>query len=563
MLGQLLSAQNLLFVLPDDTRIGQFFAQALGEVPAVRSCHVCLGDPPGPGQSPECIECHKTLTAEKEGIGLPLHFMCPLVQKQGDRVIRVGTAEHTFGFFVFHIESAEVFDPYLPFLSNLAGYVGLSLETRLQRKLIEKARDDLDVRVQERTAELQAANALLAEEIHERRIAQDELHQTNERFMLAATAANLGVWDWDLQNNHLVWDDRMYSLYGIQRRDFENPYDAWLNGLHPEDHSISEHVAELASGGDRSYEAEFRILWPDGSLHYLKSYAEIVRDETGRAFRMTGVNFDVTSARVAENEIYRLNQELERRVRERTAELELANRELEAFAYSVSHDLRAPLRHIDGFVGLLAKRIGDSLDDQGRHYLDTISAAARRMGTLIDDLLSFSRMGRSELTRTDVDTLELVQSIIKDFEPEAQGRIIEWKIADLPFLWGDRAMLHVVFTNLIANALKFTRPMERAIIEIGCQSNRPPEVILFVRDNGVGFDMRYADKLFGVFQRLHSAEEFEGTGIGLANVRRVILRHGGRVWAESTPGQGSTFFLALPAGKDGEPAISQVTPPVS
>ena len=231
---------------------------------------------------------------------------------------------------------------------------------------------------------------------------------------------------------------------------------------------------------------------------------------------------------------------------ERTAKFETANKELESFAYSVSHDLRAPLRHVDGFLELLQKRTGTALDEQGRHYMVTISDAARKMELLIDDLLSFSRMGRHAMRFQKVELEPLVRDVIRELEPDAAGRSIEWRIGDLPVVGGDAAMLRLVLVNLISNALKFTRQSEQVKIEIGCTLDGKNEIVVFVRDNGVGFDMTYADKLFGVFQRLHRAHEFEGTGIGLANVRRIITRHGGRTWAEGKVDQGATFFFALP-----------------
>jgi len=231
-------------------------------------------------------------------------------------------------------------------------------------------------------------------------------------------------------------------------------------------------------------------------------------------------------------------------VGERTAQLEAANKELEAFSYSVSHDLRAPLRHISGFVNLL-KRSSSGLDEQGVRHLNFIAAASHQMGSLVDDLLSFSRMARSELCLATVKMEDLVEAARRDLKTDLDGRVVEWTVSSLPEIRGDPAMLRVVVNNLLGNALKYTRPRQPARIEIGSCADAK-EYIIFVRDNGVGFDMQYAGKLFGVFQRLHHDDEFEGTGIGLANVQRIILRHGGRVWADAKEGEGATFYFSVP-----------------
>ena len=248
--------------------------------------------------------------------------------------------------------------------------------------------------------------------------------------------------------------------------------------------------------------------------------------------------------REAEDTVIRLNAELEQRVSERTQQLENANRELEAFSYSVSHDLRAPLRHIGGFAQLLAKERA-AVDDKPSRYVQLISEAVTRMGDLIDGLLSFSRMARSEMMHTAVDLHALVSSVQSEIQAQHSDRAIVWTVSPLPRVRGDAAMLKQALMNLIANAAKYSRTREPAVVEIG-SSRTATETIIYVRDNGVGFDMQYAGKLFGVFQRLHRAEDFEGTGIGLANVQRIINRHGGRVWAEGKLNEGATFYIALP-----------------
>jgi light-regulated signal transduction histidine kinase (bacteriophytochrome) len=230
----------------------------------------------------------------------------------------------------------------------------------------------------------------------------------------------------------------------------------------------------------------------------------------------------------------------------RAAELEAANKELEAFTYSVSHDLRAPLRHVAGYAELLQRQCSAALDEKGRRYMAMILEASKRMGNLIDDLLGFSRIGRAEARKATVNLDQLVREVITELKQDTKDREIAWKVGALPVCYGDRSMLKVAFMNLLSNAVKFTRIRPRAKIEIGCVDGKDNQVELFVADNGVGFDIQYVDKLFGVFQRLHRAEEFEGTGIGLATVQRIIHRHGGEVRAEGVVDQGATFYFSLP-----------------
>jgi PAS domain S-box-containing protein len=319
----------------------------------------------------------------------------------------------------------------------------------------------------------------------------------------------------------------------------------WLEQLHPEDkdRTVSEWMEKVKSGD--SFDIEFRIRRNDGIYHWFKTRAVPMRDAAGNIIKWFGSNTDFDEIKKAEEEIKLLNDELEKRVIERTSQLEAANKELEAFSYSVSHDLRAPLRHTSGYVELLANRFKDVLPEKGRHYLDAIADSIHQMGSLIDDLLQFSRMGRVELCESVLDMNRIVEEVAMQLNQENPKYNIKWVIGKLPTPLGDEAMMRLVWINLLSNAAKFTRTKKKPIIEVGA-NDEATETIFFVRDNGVGFDMQYAQKLFGVFQRLHPMEEFEGTGIGLANVQRIIMRHGGRTWAKAELDKGATFYFSLP-----------------
>lgn len=284
--------------------------------------------------------------------------------------------------------------------------------------------------------------------------------------------------------------------------------------------------------------------YPTGQLIGEVSIAPVI-DSSNNCIGLVGSVHDITEHKRAEEEIRRLNAELEDRVVSRTAQLEAANKELEAFSYSVSHDLRAPLRHASGYVDLLVKRYRPDLPEKAQHYLTSIADSVHQMGMLIDELLEFSRTGRTEMHLSKLDMDRMVQEVKNSLHQDNANREIEWIIGKLPSVFCDKAMMKLVWINLLSNAVKFTRKRETAKIEVGAREEAK-EFAFFVRDNGVGFDMQYAQKLFGVFQRLHSVEEFEGTGIGLANVRRIISRHGGRTWAEAEPDKGATFYFTLP-----------------
>ncbi len=268
-----------------------------------------------------------------------------------------------------------------------------------------------------------------------------------------------------------------------------------------------------------------------------------IRDISERR-RLERIRREVRERRRAAREIRRLNAQLEQRVAERTAQLEAANRELEGFTYSVSHDLRAPLRQVDGFAQLLKEAVGTDLSPQASHYLQRIVEGTRNMGRLIDDLLNLAQVGRQAMQprRTNLDAI--IAEALRDLQADTALREIVWTVAPVSDAECDPGLMRIVFTNLIANAVKYSRPRRPARIEIG-RTAVGGRTALFVRDNGVGFDMQYADKLFGVFQRLHAADEFEGTGVGLATVRRIIHRHGGEIWAEAAPDRGATFYFTI------------------
>ena len=258
---------------------------------------------------------------------------------------------------------------------------------------------------------------------------------------------------------------------------------------------------------------------------------------------------DVTERKKIEEKIRKLNLELEDKVLLRTTQLEASNKELEAFTYSVSHDLRAPLRHINGYVDLLNTKYFDQLPEKAQHYLTTVSNAAKQMGTLIDDLLQFSRTGRQEVHMEKVDCNQIIKGVIEKLTPLIKNRNIIWEIETLPLVFVDPSLIFQVWINLIDNALKYSRTKSLSKISIGF-TETDSEYCFFIKDNGVGFDMRYAHKLFGVFQRLHSQKEFEGTGIGLANIQRIIHKHKGKVWAEAELDKGAVFYFSLPKNRE-------------
>ena len=322
----------------------------------------------------------------------------------------------------------------------------------------------------------------------------------------------------------------------------------------------SEFSVDIALGPLKAVEETFVIAVIRDVSEHRKSEASLKRAldememevaERTSALSITNEELltEIEERKQTEEQLEEYRRDLEEQVTERTAELMEANKELEAFSYSVSHDLRAPLRQMTGFVELLQKQIADHPNDKIHQYLTSMTTASRRMDMLINDLLAFSHIGRKEMQKRKIDLNTIVKEVAGEIQRELKERKIRWEIDDLPDVIGDRALLRLVIVNLLSNAAKFTSTRQQAKIKIACK-DEDDKFTCSVTDNGVGFDMKYADRLFGVFQRLHTQEEFEGTGIGLANVHRIITRHGGRVWAEGALGQGATFFFTLPKIKN-------------
>jgi PAS domain S-box-containing protein len=410
----------------------------------------------------------------------------------------------------------------------------------------EDAFDDGEVEVLKELADNLAFGIAIQRTKGQKKQAEESLLKSEEKFRRLAENARDTIYRMSLPDgNYDYVSQAAYTMFGYLPEEFYSNALLFQQMIHPDWRTYFEEQKINLLKGEMPPTYEYQIIHKSGEVRWLNQRNILVTDKEGKSLAIEGIVTDITERKAAEEEIRRFSRELEDRVKERTAELEATNRELEAFSYSVSHDLRAPLRHIDGFLELLQKGSESVLDERCKHYMTIISESSRRMGILIDDLLSFSRMGRVEMSKMHLDLTTLIKDIIREFEPDMAGRNIHWHFAKLPVIRGDRVLLRTVLVNLISNALKFTRPREQTEIEIGC-INAQAENIIFIRDNGVGYDPKYQEKLFNVFQRLHHTDEFEGTGIGLANVRRIINRHGGRTWAERNVDNGATFYFSIP-----------------
>jgi PAS domain S-box-containing protein len=370
------------------------------------------------------------------------------------------------------------------------------------------------------------------------------LQESKARLDEAQRIGHVGSWELDIAGRHMTWSEEIHRIYECAPGAFGGSFRDLLAFVHPEDVPAMVNLYRDLASRPGHHEHKHRILMPDGRVKSIHAQWELVLDEDGKPIRALGTAQDVTALERARAEIELLNADLEKRVRERTAELTAANRELESFAYSISHDLRSPLRGIDGFSHLLAEEYSDRLDTKGLDYLARVRRAAQRMGALIDDILELSRVTRLEMRRERVDLSGLANELIDEMARGKPQRRPTVSVAPDCVANGDPQLLRLMMQNLLENAWKYSSKCTSPKIEFGCEAV-DGTTVFFVRDNGVGFDSKFADRLFAPFQRLHKPEEFEGNGVGLATVARIVRRHGGRVWAESVPNTETTFRFTL------------------
>ena len=383
------------------------------------------------------------------------------------------------------------------------------------------------------------AIATTESDITERKKAEEE------RGRLASIVESAGdaIISKDLSGIIQTWNAGAENIFGYKAEEvIGKPVSILIPPGHTDE--VPEILVRIKQGENiEKFESE--RMRKDGRIIPVSLTFSPIKDASGKVIGASKIAHDITGRKQAEEQIKALNVALKHQV----AKLHTANKELDSFAYSIAHDLRAPLRHMSGFVELLQKRLEEHADEKIRDYAAVITQASKKMGMLIDDLLNFSRLGRSEMHKRKVNLNALVSEVIREIQEELKGRDIIWEIDELPDVLGDQSLLRLVMVNLISNAVKFTSTCPQAEIKIGCK-DEGDKFTCSVKDNGVGFDMKYVNKIFGVFQRLHTQNEFEGTGIGLAIVQRIIARHGGRVWADSVAGQGAAFYVTLPKIKE-------------
>jgi PAS domain S-box-containing protein len=434
---------------------------------------------------------------------------------------------------------------------------------------------EIDVSARAR-AEITTLNAGLEQRVEERTGALDseivERKQAEEALKVSLATSELALKDLadqkfaldqhaivavtDVQGTISYVNEKFCAISQYSEEELIGNNHRILNSGHHPAEFFGQMYHTIANG--EVWHDEIKNRAKDGSIYWVDTTIVPIMSKQGKPRQYIAIRADITDLKLAQEEVHKLNDELEHRVVERTAQLETANRELEAFSYSVSHDLRAPLRHISGFSKMLVEEFGATLDPRAHHYLERIQTGTQKMGLLVDELLNLARVGRHVLRPQPTRLNSIIAEVIAILQPDSEGRRIEWRIADLTEVECDPVLVKQVFQNLLANALKFTRPRARAVIEVS-HKEEDGQPVFMVRDNGVGFSMKYVDKLFGVFQRLHSTDEFEGTGIGLVTVQRIVRKHGGRVWAEGEVDKGAAFYFTLGVEKQTESKTNEAT----
>jgi PAS domain S-box-containing protein len=383
-----------------------------------------------------------------------------------------------------------------------------------------------------------------ATDITERRQVEEQLRKREMQLLEAQQIAHIGNWEWDIPANVVIWSDELYRIYGLRPGEVQISYEGFLERVHPDDRAHVKGVVEESYRTHKPFSFYHRILWPNGTVRILHGRGRVVVDQDGHPTRMVGTGQDVTEARQTEEALAQQARELKR-----------SNDELEQFAYVASHDLQEPLRKIQAFGDRLRSRWGESLNEEGRDYLERMQEATRRMQALIDDLLTLSRVATQAQTFEPVDLGQVARDAVSDLEVQVEqtgGRV---EVGELPTLEADETQMRQLLQNLIHNALKFHRedapPVVKVYSEALQEGQTEERCQVFVEDNGIGFEEKYADRIFGVFQRLHGRSEYEGTGIGLPICRKIVERHGGSIAVRSEPGKGTTFIVTLPVAQPG------------